>query len=96
MTLLFDCLDHLAGFSGVAPRVVELEHTLIKQADGVIVTSDFLGEIVGRQRSFDTIRNGADIKYFSRGGPLPSIEAVGHPVIGYYGAIAEWSGLIWT
>ncbi len=89
VTLLFDCLDHLAGFSGVAPRVVELEQTLIKQADGVIVTSDFLGEIVGRERSFDTIRNGAEIKYFSRR-PATIYEAAGNPVIGYYGAIAEW------
>jgi len=89
VTVIFDCLDHLAGFTGVAPRVVELEETLIKEADGVIVTSDFLGEIVGRTRSFDTIRNGVDLKYFSR--PPDAVwRPDGRPVIGYYGAIADW------
>jgi GT2 family glycosyltransferase/glycosyltransferase involved in cell wall biosynthesis len=89
VTLIFDCLDHLAGFNGVAPRVVELEHTLVKEADGVIVTSDFLGEIVGRTRSFDTIRNGVDMKYFSRP-PETVWQPPGSPVIGYYGAISDW------
>ncbi|MSP00084.1 MAG: glycosyltransferase [Acetobacteraceae bacterium] len=88
-TVIFDCLDHLAGFSGVAPRVVELEQTLIGEADGVVVTSDFLGEIVGKQRPFTTIRNGVDVKYFAER-PTGIHEPAGRPVIGYYGAISEW------
>jgi GT2 family glycosyltransferase/glycosyltransferase involved in cell wall biosynthesis len=88
-TIIFDCLDHLAGFSGVAPRVVELEKSLIKEADAVIVTSDFLGEIVGAERPFDTVRNGVDLKYFSRA-PETIYQPAARPVIGYYGAIAEW------
>ena len=89
LTLLFDCLDNLAGFNNVAPRVTELEQTVIKEADGVIVTSEFLGDIVGRQRSFDTIRNGVDVRYFSRQ-PATIYQAAGRPVIGYSGAISEW------
>ncbi len=96
-TLIFDCLDHLAGFSGVAPRVVELEQTLIEAADSVVVTSDFLAELVGRHRPVDVIRNGADVRYFSQPpeavyqitGQVPG-HPPGRPVIGYYGAIAEW------
>jgi GT2 family glycosyltransferase/glycosyltransferase involved in cell wall biosynthesis len=88
-TLIFDCLDHLAGFSGVAPRVVELEQVLIEAADSVVVTSDFLAETVGRQRPVDAIRNAADVRYFSQR-PAAVYQPAGRPVIGYYGAIAEW------
>jgi hypothetical protein len=89
VTVMFDCLDHLAGFTGVAPRVVELEQTLIEEADSVVVTSDFLGQIVGRTRSFETIRNAVDLKYFSR--PPDAVwQPDARPVIGYYGAIADW------
>jgi len=92
-TLIFDCLDHLAGFSGVAPRVVELEQALIEAADSVVVTSDFLAELVGRQRPVDAIRNAADVRYFSQVPEAvyqPPGQPAGRPVIGYYGAIAEW------
>ncbi len=88
-TLIFDCLDHLAGFDGVAPRVVELEKTLIEAADSVVVTSDFLAEMVGRQRPVEAIRNAADVGYFSQQ-PASVYSPAGRPVIGYYGAIAEW------
>jgi hypothetical protein len=88
-TLIFDCLDHLAGFTGVAPRVVELEQTLIEAADSVVVTSDFLAEMVGRRRPVDAIRNAADVRYFSQP-PTSVFQPAGRPVIGYYGAIAEW------
>ncbi len=88
-SLIFDCLDHLAGFSGVAPKVVELEQKLIEDADSVVVTSDFLADMVGRHRSFDTIRNAVDVRYFSQR-PETVFQPDGHPVIGYFGAIAEW------
>jgi GT2 family glycosyltransferase/glycosyltransferase involved in cell wall biosynthesis len=89
MTLVFDCLDHLAGFSDVAPRVVELEKALIQQADCVIVTSDYLERLVSRERSCEIVRNGADVAYFSRA-PQAVYEPTSRPVIGYYGAIADW------
>ncbi|HSU06862.1 MAG TPA: glycosyltransferase, partial [Acetobacteraceae bacterium] len=89
MLLVFDCLDHLAGFTGVAPRVVELEETLIREADCVTVTSDFLSRMVSRQRSCEMVRNAAEVAYFSRR-PAKVYEPASRPVIGYYGAIADW------
>jgi GT2 family glycosyltransferase/glycosyltransferase involved in cell wall biosynthesis len=88
-TVIFDCLDHLAGFSNVAPRVIELEQALIKEADGVVVTSDFLRDVVGKHRPSDTVRNGVDVPYFSRS-PDSVFEPAARPVVGYYGAISEW------
>lgn len=89
MTLIFDCMDHLAGFNGVAPRVVELEKTLIAEADGVCVSSEFLARMVSLQRDCEIVRNGADVAYFSRRPPTV-FEPEGRPVIGYFGAIADW------
>jgi GT2 family glycosyltransferase/glycosyltransferase involved in cell wall biosynthesis len=89
MTLVFDCLDHLAGFNGVAPRVVELEKALIQQADCVTVTSEYLNRMVSRERPCEIVRNGADVAYFSRR-PAEVYEPASRPVIGYYGAVADW------
>ncbi len=89
MTLAFDCLDHLAGFNGVAPRVVELEKALIQEADCVTVTSEFLNRLVSRERRCEIVRNGAEVAYFSRP-PEAVYEPASRPVIGYYGAIADW------
>jgi GT2 family glycosyltransferase/glycosyltransferase involved in cell wall biosynthesis len=89
LTLVFDCLDHLAGFNGVAPRVVELEKVLIQQADCVTVTSEYLNRLVRRVRPCEIVRNGVEAAYFSRP-PATLYEPASRPVIGYYGAIADW------
>jgi GT2 family glycosyltransferase/glycosyltransferase involved in cell wall biosynthesis len=91
-TIIFDCLDHLAGFTNVAPRVIELEQTLLEEADSVIVTSDFLRSAFGKHRPIEMIRNGVDVSYFSRS-PDTVFQPAARPVIGYYGAIAEWFDL---
>jgi GT2 family glycosyltransferase/glycosyltransferase involved in cell wall biosynthesis len=88
-SIIFDCLDHLPGFSNVAPCVIELERELIESADGVVVTSQFLRDTVAQYRSPDIIRNGVDVPYFSRPPGTP-YEPAARPLIGYYGAISEW------
>lgn len=89
LTLLFDCLDHLTGFNNVSPRVVELEPKIIETADCVTVTSEFLADIVGSHRVCRIVRNGVDVPYFSQS-PVLSFEPTRRPLIGYYGAIADW------
>lgn len=91
-SIVFDCLDHLAGFTGVAPRVIELEHELIREADQVVVSSSFLAEAVAAEREPEIVRNAVDVAYFSRAPEVVHRLADG-PVIGYYGAMADWFDL---
>ena len=88
--LVHDCLDHLAGFSNVSPRIVALEQKLIERADTIIVTSQFLADMAEKSRSdISLVRNGADLEMFLK--PPPTIHTPRkRPVIGYYGAIADW------
>ena len=89
MLMVFDCMDHLAGFTNVAPPVVELEMKLIQKSDCVLVTSKFLARMVARERSCRMLRNAAEVSYFSRC-PERLYQPISRPLIGYYGAIADW------
>ena len=89
MVLIHDCLDHVAGFNAVSPRVVALEDKLIREADAVVATSEYLADIVRRQRPCEIVRNGAEVEYFSTP-PATRYVPPARPVIGYYGAIADW------
>ncbi|MBV9758919.1 MAG: glycosyltransferase [Alphaproteobacteria bacterium] len=87
--LIHDCLDHVAGFNNVSPLVVAQEARLIDAADGVVATSAHLAAAVGKRRPAETIRNAAEIGYFSAQPPA-LYQPPRRPVIGYYGAIADW------
>ena len=89
MLLVHDCLDQVSGFNNVAPRVIAHEEQMIQKADCVVVTSDHLARFVGRHRAADMVRNAGDVAYFSRP-PADIYRPRSRPVIGYYGAIADW------
>jgi len=93
--IVMDCLDHVAGFSNVAPAVVAEEAQLIQQADVVVASSQRLAETLGRTRNVTLVRNGADTAFFgSPGEASPLVKS--RPVIGYFGAIAEWFEAGWV
>jgi glycosyltransferase involved in cell wall biosynthesis/GT2 family glycosyltransferase len=86
--LIYDCMDHHQGFSGATREGVHEEKKLMRAADLVIVSSAAL-ESTARQHTEKVllVRNGCDYEHFS--GILPKPRMV-RPVIGYYGAIADW------
>jgi len=88
-TIVFDCLDHLAGFSTASPEVIGLEHDLVQSADVVVTSSQYLHDFVNLTRPTTIVRNAAEIEFFGAP-PLENIDYGKKPVIGYYGAIAEW------
>ena len=94
-TVVMDCLDHVAGFSNVTPAVVAEETQLLRQADLVVASSQRLAETLGRTRSVTLIRNGADTAFFGATGETSRLTKTG-PVIGYFGAIAEWFEVGWV
>jgi GT2 family glycosyltransferase/glycosyltransferase involved in cell wall biosynthesis len=87
--IVFDCMDHHAGFTGISQSVVLDESNLLRLADAVVVSSEDLlskTEVANKQRRL-IIRNGAATEDFSR---VPISRNNPKLVIGYYGAIADW------
>ena len=92
---LYDCMDHHEGFGGMPPELLELEHLLMQRCDAVTVTSQWLHSWAGdRGVVTQIVRNGCDFPHFSER-PTEIYQAEdGRPVIGYFGAIAEWFDVI--
>jgi glycosyltransferase involved in cell wall biosynthesis len=86
--VVYDRMDHHAGFSTNHPLMVEQEHELLARADLVVAASAPL-EAEARQhnRKVLLLRNACDFDHFAKVGSKPKAA---RPVIGYYGAIADW------
>ena len=89
--VVYDCMDHHAGFENNAPAVIRAEHDLLADADLVIVTSSWLEqEVAPRARATALIRNAGDASFFAESPAEVFRDPQGRQVIGYFGAIAEW------
>ncbi|GAA4999767.1 glycosyltransferase [Pseudoluteimonas lycopersici] len=92
--LLYDCMDHHAGFENNAPAVIEAEKRLTTSADLLIVTSDWLDrELADANPHRALIRNATEYAHFRDRPRRVYRDAKGRRIIGYYGAIAEWFDL---
>src|SRR5439155_15574956 len=84
------------GFLHNSPEILDSETRLIETADLVVASSAvLLRNVAPRSRASLLLRNGCDYDHFSS--PHGGIARTGDaPLIGYYGAIAEWfdSGLV--
>ncbi|MBS1787992.1 MAG: glycosyltransferase [Acidobacteria bacterium] len=85
--IVYDCMDHHAGFSTNTEEMLEQEHKLFSASDLVVVSSTALAE---EAKSFGAdplmIRNACEYEHFAKTGSAQNKR----PVIGYYGAIADW------
>lgn len=86
--LVYDCLDHHAGFHDQPnPRLIEAERKLIEASDAVAATSEGLAEDIRKSRSCHLIRNGCEYMRFSQ---ISRVKSAIRPIIGYVGAVSEW------
>lgn len=88
--LLTDYMDDFTGFLNPAEALVKRNcERLLRESDGIIASSQFLYEIAVKYNPHVTIdRNGTEYAYFHKiAGKCAENK---RPVIGYYGAIAEW------
>jgi GT2 family glycosyltransferase/glycosyltransferase involved in cell wall biosynthesis len=93
-TILYDCLDFLAGFGNVPATMLTLEQQLIQNADVIIAASKPLANHLSAQRDSTIVRNAAEVRFFAS----EEIARDATPkelVIGYFGAIAEWFAMEW-
>jgi len=89
--LVYDCMDHHAGFDNTGDAVLRAEAQLVAAADLTVVSSAWLeAELADKARSIALIRNAGDHAFFAEAPKQIERDARGRPVIGYFGAIAEW------
>ncbi len=90
--LVYDCMDYHAGFSTNSDAMLGEEELLLKSADLVITASAKLSKMVANEADNVLIRNAGEIDFFAK---QPESLKIGthRPVVGYYGAIAEWFDL---
>jgi len=90
--ILYDCMDEWDNFPGIEPPLLEAEARLVETCDLLVVTAQRLYD---KWRTYDRptvlARNGVDYEFFAdRCQPNVRLSDVRHPVVGYYGAIADW------
>jgi len=92
--LVYDCMDHHAGFAGNSPDVLASELDLMHAADLLVVTSDWLYAETGKHNPRRLmVRNACQYEHFAMQPEHIFKDRHGRKVIGYYGAIAEWIDL---
>lgn len=89
--IITDYMDDYTGFLNPAEQIVRDNCVkLLKQSDMIVSSSDFLYEIAKKYSDSVVIsRNGTEFAYFHKIANS-NRPANARPVIGYYGAIAEW------
>ncbi len=88
--LVYDCMDHHAGFSTNAADVqLEEEERLLQEAEVVISSSERLRENIRPVSDSILVRNAGDIEFFAKRPDKLAIDTES-PVVGYYGAISDW------
>ncbi|MGB7924911.1 MAG: glycosyltransferase [Pyrinomonadaceae bacterium] len=94
--IVYDCMDEWEGFPGMAQAVTKVEHELVRDCDLLVVTATSLKEKWRSKREGPAtlVRNGVDFEFYAeRCQPNTLLDADARPIIGYYGAIAEWFDL---
>lgn len=91
---VYDCMDHHGGFADNTQEVLAREHELMRNADLLVVTSDWLQAETAKcnPRSL-MVRNACQYEHFCEPPDDVFRDPRGRRVIGYYGAIAEWFDL---
>ena len=85
--VIYDCMDHHAGFTVIRPEMLAQEGDLMSGADLVVVSSPILeAEARRHARGVLLLRNAGEYEHFA----VPVKPRGEPPVIGYYGALEDW------
>src|SRR4030042_539881 len=93
-TLVYDCMDDHAGFSPNSPITVQDEQVLLRGSNLVIFSSHvLLNKFEGQVKNSVLIPNATEYEPFHQAAQVINLDLqqkYKNPVIGYYGAIANW------
>jgi hypothetical protein len=93
--IVYDCMDDWRNWTA-EPRISDFslqeEHALAKECDVLVATSAALHDRIQAEsgRSALRLRNGADFDFFQDAQDNSLLGSTPRPIIGYYGAIADW------
>ena len=92
--LVYDCMDDWDTFENLGDFNRSEETQLAVECDVLAVTAEQLKQKFAR-RGLDAVlvRNGADFEFFRSAEALPELSRCQRPVVGYFGAIADWIDL---
>lgn len=97
MRVVYDCMDEHSGFQDNSDDITRVEDKIIKQAALVLVSSTYLKKSIQKRhpQHIVILPNAGEYKHFSKEKlgkmQLPAdIAYIPKPIIGYYGAIADW------
>ncbi len=86
--VVYDCMDYHSGFATNKKAMLDHENGLLSSSDLVVASSIFLEEQARRQNSnVLLLRNACEYEHFAN---AEKADTNRRPVIGYYGAIADW------
>jgi hypothetical protein len=92
--LVYDCMDDHAGFSHNSQVAIKDEQNLLSKCDLVLFSSNVLrNKYKETNKKTLLLQNGTDFELFHQAAQVnnPGLhDQYRHPVIGYYGAIADW------
>lgn len=90
--VIYDCMDEWADFPNIGQEILEQEERLVRESDLLTVTAALLEKKwSAKSKQCYLVRNGVEFDFFaSRYRPNKSLEDMPHPILGYYGALAEW------
>ncbi|MCI0337267.1 MAG: glycosyltransferase [Acidobacteria bacterium] len=90
--IIYDCMDEWENFPGISPLLTETEKQLVLDCDLLVVTGKRLYDKWQKfQRPTVLARNATDYDFYAErcksNDLLPDTQ---YPMIGYFGAIADW------
>jgi GT2 family glycosyltransferase len=89
--VVFDVLDEFSGFSNAHPDIKKFEEQMTGIADYFICTSRKIYEgLKSKKNNVQLIPNAVEFNFFNRLPKNKLLKDLAKPIIGYYGAIAEW------
>lgn len=89
--IVYDRMDLHTGFSTTAPELAEEERRLIAESDLIVATSQALASDTGESgASVLRLPNACDPGHWEHAKPSPELATLPRPVVGYFGAIADW------
>lgn len=88
----YDCMDDWVGFPNIKPETLAEEERLVADADLVTVTASLLYDKWSKVAcKCLLVRNAVDFDFFSNHcAPNDLLTGLERPIIGFYGALAEW------
>ncbi len=99
--IIYHCVDEFSAFSDAPQTAIqEMEETLLKKADLVIVSASTLQESKRRWNpNTHLVRHGVDYDHFRKAldpamAVAPELTRLPRPVIGFHGLIADWIDLV--